>query len=130
MNILLPDWLFLSLYCIYLFLCICLRLPVCHGACLEVRGQLVRVGSLLPSSESQGWNISGLVVMPLPSCWPLFFFFFLQLLFPPTIYFKNSGVASREMVYSAQRSVFKHKEPGKSQEWGCARHHRGTVLRQ
>lgn len=90
----------------------------------------MRVDSLLPSSESQGWNISGLVVMPLPSFWLLFFFFFLQLLFPPTIYFKNSGVAAREMVYSAQRSVFKHKEPGKSQEWGCARHHRGMVLRQ
>lgn len=85
------------------------------------------VGSLLPPSVSQGWNVSGLVVMPLPSCWPLFF---LQLLFPPTMYFKNSGVAAREMVYSVQHSVFKHKEPGKSQEWGCARHRRGVVLRQ
>lgn len=86
------------------------------------------VGSLLPLFVSQGWNVSGLVVMPLPSCWPLFFF--LQLLFPPTMYFKKSGVAAREMVYSVQRSVFKHKEPGKSQEWGCARHCRGAVLRQ
>lgn len=44
--------------CVCVFVCVhmCVRAHVCHSACVEVKGHLVRVISFLPPCGSQGSN--------------------------------------------------------------------------
>lgn len=57
-------------------MCVCVRRGhTCHHACVELRGQLAGVSSLLAPCGTQGWNsvirLGGSTFSPEPAHWPL-----------------------------------------------------------
>lgn len=61
---------------VYMSVCEC----ICHGMCMEIRGQLVEIGSLLSpcgsdglNSDHQAWSQTPLP--PEPSCHPTIYFY-------------------------------------------------------
>ena len=58
MNFLRPRYPLRTCYCFHLLICVCACNCVCHGTCMEIRGQMVKVSSLFHHEGPHYWTQS------------------------------------------------------------------------